>query len=355
MEPLFTCDIEYLASPHLMQIYTGFIELKERGIVDLKFRDKVNGDVTKGFITVVVNNKYKVVYDALDGFNWIQDGIAENLDYFHNNFKVDYYFKRSYSPQLFQYLPEGCKLYPLGLNYNIQPEQNILSVNAGFRERLKYAIKTSKYLKRFFNTGYLYTEDFEFFPILPKENKILFITRLWDPEEVTLEHTKAERERVNNVRLACIDACKKEYGARFTGGLIVNDFTLKNYSSYSMPEELTNKFKYVETVKGHSICVATTGLHNSIGWKFAEYVAASRAIVSEPLNYLLPGSFEKGKNYLEFESPDQLLMQIDLLLSNQNILHQMMKNNFGYYNNYVQPGNLILNTLFTIVNNDTDL
>lgn len=38
-------------------------------------------------------------------------------------------------------------------------------------------------------------------------------------------------------------------------------------------------------VKESDICITTTGLHRSIGWKFAEYIAASKAIVTEKLNY----------------------------------------------------------------------
>jgi hypothetical protein len=228
----------------------------------------------------------------------------------------------------------------------------MISLNAGIVEKVKYAIKKNKHLKKIFKTGFLFAEDFEFYPVRYKEDKILFITRLWDPEEAKLEHIKAERGLINDMRIACINACKKEFGKNFTGGLIMNSFTQQHHRSLLMPDELTNKFRYVDSVKRHSICVATTGLHNSIGWKFGEYVAASRAIVSEPLKYELPGGFYKNKNYYEFENPEQLILQINLLLKDKALLHQTMVNNFHYYHNYVKPENLILNTLFTVVADD---
>lgn len=95
----------------------------------------------------------------------------------------------------------------------------------------------------------------------------------------------------------------------------------------------------------HNICIATTGLFGSIGWKFAEYVAGSRAIISEPLNYSIPGNFTNGVNYYDFLNKDDLLNNIQTLLSNKDIVKNMMYNNFLYYNQYVKPENLVLNTL----------
>jgi hypothetical protein len=107
----------------------------------------------------------------------------------------------------------------------------------------------------------------------------------------------------------------------------------------------------LNAVKEHSICIATTGLHDSIGWKMAEYVAASRAIVSEPLHFELPGNFEKDVNYLEFEHVDQLVSKLQTLLQSQKTVLQMMESNFRYYNNFLKPENMIFNTLLTVMHN----
>lgn len=48
-------------------------------------------------------------------------------------------------------------------------------------------------------------------------------------------------------------------------------------------------------MKQSRICIATTGLHDSIGWKFAEYVVAGRTIVIEPLNILSLETILHGK------------------------------------------------------------
>ena len=90
----------------------------------------------------------------------------------------------------------------------------------------------------------------------------------------------------------------------------------------------------------------------SQGWKFGEYVASSRAIVTEPLKYQIPGIFKQEDNYLEFENTSELVNNIRELLNDNEKTMSIMKNNFHYYNNYVQPDKLILNTLLKIYENE---
>ena len=90
---------------------------------------------------------------------------------------------------------------------------------------------------------------------------------------------------------------------------------------------------------------ATTGLHGSVGWKFAEYVAFAKAIVSEPLNCEVPGDFKPGQNYLTFRSPTELVEQASTLFSDNALRHALMTNNARYYLGYVRPDALVLNSL----------
>jgi hypothetical protein len=83
------------------------------------------------------------------------------------------------------------------------------------------------------------------------------------------------------------------------------------------PVSLTNKRHYLELVRSHAVCIATTGLHGSTGWKFSEYVAAARGIVTEPLRYEVPGDFKSEQNYLEFTNEDELIAGISDLVRNR--------------------------------------
>jgi hypothetical protein len=349
MKTLLECEMEYVANPHLMQIYSGFFELQKKGVIDLKV--KPTGKVTTAphVLIVTVNNKYKVAYDTLDGFSWIVGDKDQNLSHFQNSYNVDFYFKRSFHQTLLQYKPANCRVFPLGLNYNIYPNYNMLSFNPSLKDKLKYVMKTNKLFRKLANKSFFYTQDFEYYPTKHSVDRILFLTRVWDPAEARWEGSRPHREMVNQTRAECIRLCRKEFGNRFTGGLSTDAYSTKHFGDLIMPSEYTSKSRFLQAVREHSICIATTGLHDSIGWKFGEYVAASRAIVSEPLQYELPGDFKKDQNYLEFQSPEQLIEQIYKLINNKELIMHMMKANYYYYNNYVKPDNLVLNTLLQVM------
>lgn len=355
MSKLFECELEFFPNPHLMQIYTGFFALQKAGIIDLKIKRIKYSDSSIPIINAVINKTYKAVYDTIDGLSWIPGDSDTNLEHFKKTVKTDFYFKRSYDPRMQEYKPDNCEVYPFGLNYNVHPDKNMLRYAATFRDKIKYIAKTNKLFKTISNKPFFYTRDFEYYPIKARENRILFLTRLWSPEEARSERSREFRAQLNATRIKCIEACKKAYGNLFTGGLYMESYAKKNYPSLAMPGSFTNKASYLQSVKEHTICVTTTGLHNSIGWKLGEYVAASRAIVTEPLNFSLPGSFNRGSNYFEFETPEELLTQVDFLLSNPDQILETMKNNYYYYNNFVKPENLILNTLITITNHKNQL
>ena len=101
-------------------------------------------------------------------------------------------------------------------------------------------------------------------------------------------------------------------------------------------------------MKASDICIASTGLHGSIGWKTAEYVAASKAIVSEPLNYKVTGNFIPGENYLEFSGIDECLSALDALSSSPEKLYEMKKKNHEYYKRYLAPVELVKRSLETV-------
>jgi len=347
MNPIFHCELEYISSQHLNQLYDGFLKLEKKKIITLSIK-KSTGDPTKPLLKVIlkINNSKKqwiLYYDTLDGLNWIHGSTEENLLYFQNNFNCDYYFKRSFNKDIVKYAPKMCKVFPLGLNYNIEPKYSINPISiVTVKKHLKELIRESSHKSLF------YSSDFEFPPIPNKKTKIFFLTRLWDPDKVSLSSSKKERKEMNQFRINCIKRCRKEFGELFTGGLQKNEFTVQNAKELIAPSNLTNRINFIKTTKEHNICITTTGLHSSTGWKFGEYMAASRAIISEPLLYDAPGDFSCDKNYYEFNSEDELIEKIYKLLNNRDKMNEMMHNNFNYYNNYLKSENLILNTLMTV-------
>ena len=181
MPKLFHCEIEYMPSPHLMQIYAGFFKLQQEGVIELHLKPKKYIQRTIPVINAVINKKYKVVYDTQDGLIWINNTIEKNLIHFQQNYPVDFYFKRSFHPKMEEFKPDGCKIFPLGFNYNVHPDENLLNLTDSTFDKIKYFVKTNQQLKKIFNKRFYYAKDFEYYPIKNAKDKILFLTRVWNP------------------------------------------------------------------------------------------------------------------------------------------------------------------------------
>lgn len=134
-------------------------------------------------------------------------------------------------------------------------------------------------------------------------------------------------------------------GGYCSSGIESNPVALEKYPHLIIPSEQTVRGNYIHAMKQADICIATTGLHKSIGWKMGEYVAASKAIISEPLYYEVPGDFVTGKNYLEFSSVEECLEQVKLLINEPKRIYEMQKENEMYYKKYGNPLKMIENTL----------
>jgi hypothetical protein len=342
LNALFDCEIEYCQSRHLSHVYDGFWKLKKKGLITLKVK-RVKLENSKPVIKVIVNNKYTVIYDALDGLNWTDGTLEENIDYIKSKIDCDYYFKRSFKPELKEYFKNSVNYYPLGLYFFVDHEGKFpLTI----KEKLKAVIK-EKVQKDYFPV-----HKYEYPPIRNNENRILFLCGLWDPAEVKSIELKDQREQINQNRIQYVRACKAEFGRQFTGGIQTSEYAKNIAPDVLIPKEITRKQNFLNAIKQHNICIASTGLHDSTGSKFGEYTAASRAIITEPLNYELPGDFKEKQNYLAFNNADELISNIYHLVNNPDKMQQMMFDNFAYYNRYVNSEKMILNSLVEIHNNE---
>lgn len=348
MREKILCKFDYSNCIDLFQIYAGFAKLRDLGVIDL-IVSQSNPKNNSSNLYVKVNNKQNIVFDTADGFNWIPGTIEQNLTFFQDNFRdVDYYFKRSYSDVIQNFKSEKTKIFPMGLSYLVCPETKIIP---SLSWKLKNIISKSDYLRHNAPLSLinLQAKDYEFFPVMTENIKILFLTRLFNPHEGSIAELKKERIEMNKNRISYIKLCKDRFGKLFTGGLVDNDTSRKYAPELIVSKHVTEKRNFLQAIKDHVICITTTGLHNSVSWKIGEYVAASRAIITEPLHYSLPGDFSKDKNYLVFDDDESLVKKVELLLNDKNLLHQMMLNNLFYYNNYVKPEMIVWNALEKVI------
>ncbi|MEK6336561.1 MAG: glycosyltransferase [Acidobacteriota bacterium] len=332
---MITCKILcHSNSSHISQVCTGFALLHKAGEIALSqecnqqnYFDATKAphlrDAKHAHLTVIVNAGIKFYYDCHDSYEINEAAAGE----------VDCYFKRSYAPTM---IPDSlrAKVFPLGLNYALfsgkfdRFEQQRL---AAFEPELN----NESYKQQFRPT----VENMHAVPNGSHDPRVLFITRAWDSNYYS-------SESLNETRARCIELLREKFGNHFLGGFVHSDYAVRNYPHVLLQDNgISAKEDFVKLLSLYPICIATTGLHGSIGWKLAEYVAFSRAIVSERLNYQVPGDFKPGKNYLEFDEPEEVVALVDRLMTNDALRHAMMKANHDYYLNYLKPDAMIRRTL----------
>lgn len=323
--------------PHISQIITGFLILKEQGWkVEIVDRSK---DVANPFYDLpVVLVEYRgktIVYDLWDGYQ-NPEGIRKGLDV------CDFYFKRSFSAEKNEKLFPDCleKIYPLGFNYHLTHKDNPINEPA-WKAMIKPLLGRAP-------DKYFVPEVFEG---RAKEKqggtvKILFLTRLWDSKDPA-ESKEANEERafINETRIHIIRTLKERYGDAFLGGLNDTPVSRELAPELIVAAKYTERKKYVQLLHESDICIGTMGLHESIGWKTAEYVAAAKAIVNEYFRYSVPGDFREGENYLTFATAEECIAAVQKLVEDPALLYHMKKNNEVYYRSYLKPEVLVQNSL----------
>jgi hypothetical protein len=292
---------------------------------------------------VILDQKKTIYYDTSDSAHLRRDALEI----------CDIYFKRSYTSAL---IPDGyhSKVYPLGLNYeiyvgkaNLHEMSRFLLRKAALDDFPKELLKRCAELTSF---SFLPTMAHMCAPpVLTQEPRVLFMARAWDPEGESAAlsaREKTERTVINTTRARCIQLLRKELGSRFYGGFAPTRYAVQTYKGLVLKNPISaGKKNYLSLLQDYPICISTTGLHGSIGWKMGEYVAFSKAIVSERLKRVVPCDFESNQNYFEFDTPEECVQQTIKLIEDKPSRQRMMENNWSYYNHYLSPDKLVWRTL----------
>ncbi|SFB29626.1 hypothetical protein SAMN05216312_105342 [Cohnella sp. OV330] len=314
--------------------------LKEQEIIDLEINRSHNHPFT-GIVEVVVNDKINVLYDMADGYIF---DVGEVQAFAR---RTAFYFKRSYNKEYNNRYDFGSRIYPLGLNYHVTMKNNILDkpVEANIAHRLKWYIKE---LLGINDSRHFYVDKFEDTPKPGSSSpKILFTTRTWSGEGERLN--PEETKDMDDMRAECIRKLRREFGDRFVGGFSTREYAKRNYADCLLDASVTSRINFMSLVKSSDICISTMGLWESNGWKLGEYVAASKAIVSERLRYAVPGDFKPQQNYLAFANADECVEQTVKLASDKDLMYAMKENNYYYYKNFLRPDKLVLHSLLTVL------
>lgn len=324
---------------HNAQILTGFLMLKQKGW-DIRLENCPAHIRASSRGQALVRAEYMgktILYDLWDGYQCAEE-IRLGLD------QADFYFKRSFSREKNSRLfPEHCrKMHPLGFNYYVTHPRGPYS-----EPLWKAAAKTAlgRVPDRYFRPGVFEGRAAE----AKNGALVLFLTRLWEEQEPGLtEQLREERHRINKARIEIIRLLRRSLGPAFTGGLNDAPLSRKLAPDLILPDRMTRRREYLRLLHDSDICIGTMGLHESIGWKTGEYVAAAKAIVCEDLRYEVPGNFSEGVHYLPFSSPEECLQAVRKLRADPDGLFAMKAANEEYYRRYLRPDVLVENTLAVV-------
>ncbi len=320
--------------------------LKKNGIIDLEIEclpEKANVFPTPHMAEVTIDNRIVAAYDLLDGYNFSIPDVEKYLA------GVDFYFKRSFNAEYHKHFAYASKIHPLGFNYHVTVPGNPVDAP---QSAMEFAARNLNILLR--RNLIFDSARFEAYPKRNNATLVVCLTRAWDPDELPdlSEELKEERRRINNLRKACILSLRQVFGEKFVGGFNPSVFAVKYFPQYLADHNLVRRSNFISLVKKASTCVATMGLHESNGWKLAEYIAASKPIASERLRYDVPGNFSKGDHYLEFETVEECVNQVLRLEEDKSFAYRMSVNNYEYYHNYLRADKLVLNSLIVALKNE---
>ncbi|HTK98329.1 MAG TPA: hypothetical protein VL379_09920 [Pseudomonadales bacterium] len=349
-------------SPHLSQVLAGLYELRAMGQVDLDFRATPD-DLYEGLLLAEVSGETRtrrVCFDMRDGPIIDRTALAQN----------DVYFKRTYTRSELCDLPADAraKVRPYGLNYACSSRTQLRSIPFAkqllFRkptrsERNEGPLRSMRHLIshpvkwlggpviEVEASSPLHYTEFEATADSPADRGVVFLTRLWcgagKPADV------ADRFRqLNEDRIELIATLRARLGDCFVGGVERNHISEQLCPHYIVDQE-TIKTNYVALMKRHLIGVATPGLHGSIGWKFPEYLAAARCIVSQPLRREDSYGLVEGTHYLPFHTADECANACERLLNDAALAQAMRRSNEDYYRNELKPPVMMLKRLHTAI------
>lgn len=351
----------------MLQLYAGLTDLAAQGSITLQYKRRADAGDRKFhgsslWLTIDApgqDRTIRVCYDLYDGAAITSpDGLE----------RCDVYFKRSYSEAaILEQKPEyRRKIRPMGLNFGPLGDQDRdvrvrLAIERGLRkdagrpftagERRFRRLMLASSLERSWWPSVVRrrlmprTRHFEGPPSTVMNGEILFQSRVWAPEEAPRE---PRLEQLNEERANLVRALRRQFPTRFLGGLIPTDYARRSFPDCLSPFP-SDPSSYLSLIHRVQIGILADGIHRSIPFKCAEYLAASRCVVGQPPAYSLSVPLVPGTHLLCFSSIEECIGQCETLLSDPALSRHMQEANHRYYAAHVQPASLMRETLTSAI------
>jgi hypothetical protein len=334
------CHVEIVrGNLHTQQLLAGFLILAARRAIRLRVTVLPASPERWPFIvTVTVNGHVRLGYDLQDEVITLHTNTERYID------SLKYFFARSYRPGSYGQYEDRVR--PLGLNYDVTVLHPV-----ALRARFSSLSSAARFSAKF---GLCYEQlplqsVFEQRPSRSDNGSVLFMTRVWTPDEGDHPDAVSATARLNDERADYVRTLRNAFGNRFVGGLHPTPYAREHYADCLAPRKLTYKRRYIGLMKEAAVCVTSPGLGRSNGWKLAEFVASSKAIVAPPLYHVVPGDFRPGLNFLAASSVSEVVPAVRQLLDDDDLRSHLAIANHKYYSEMVRPDAFVARTLVQVV------
>ncbi|CCH74897.1 hypothetical protein BN11_4950002 [Nostocoides australiense Ben110] len=184
------------------------------------------------------------------------------------------------------------------------------------------------------------TPHWSWFSPRQQQPLVLFQVRAWD---TATGSDPADRERVNEERASIIRALRAGLGPSFVGGFVPSPYARSRYPDLLSASPSTPR-EYAKLACRATVGVSTVGLHGSVPWKVAEYLAVGAAVVSEPLN----STFSASPPMVPYTSVRQCVESVMHLVENPEAASVMGKEGRLFFQRHIRPDQMVREALLSI-------
>lgn len=256
--------------------------------------------------------------------------------------KYDYYFKRS-----LREIEQKNNIYPLNFQVNYSYKSLQFLSKLGYKQLTNKQnkieiIRALDYFNTITNSSHN-AMDIRKFPnqVIDNGGKVLFYTRLWDPNNHPDEEEKERRRQQNEFRIASCRIIKKNF-KNSEVGLFPDKLAVTKAPDILVDAKKTSRKEYFRLLRQCNIGIADDGLKDTPGWKIGEYLLFGKSVVTTPLNVSIE-NFHEHTNYEKVSTRNsfaEVPEKIEFLLSGKRYL-EMGKNNLEWSDEYLHPKNFI--------------
>ena len=318
-------EIHHWTPHHNMIVFSYLYFCEENNIeFDIRMNSKISWT---GAILYFNNKTYYLDY-------------SDDTKFLDNPENYNYYFKRS-----IRISDVKRNIYPLNLQANYSYKSLLLLTKFKVKDLVNKAnrieiFRSLDYFNAFTNSSHNAMDVRKLSKEVNDNNgKVIFYTRLWNPDNHIDNDEKERRKMQNEFRIEACRILKKNF-KNASVGLFPDSFSSTLAPDLLLDVKNTSIKKYFGILRQSDIGIADDGLKDTPGWKIGEYLLFGKAVITTPLNCAIE-NFQEHTNYEKLSSRSSYLElpeKIEYLLKDKKYL-EIGKNNLKWSEEYLHPKN----------------